>query len=231
MRQLSMDLLLQLVRRFWKWCVLFGALGAVAMGLYTHYMVPNRYTSSATLFVQNGTISTDTISSGNLAAAQDMVTSAKTLLSSDFAVSKAVAVLGDESLKGALRGSLYYSSNENNDSIIIFATTTDPLTSARFCEAMVAVAPEVLADAFSVAKVQVLEKPNVPVAPSSPNMTKNCITGAIIGIICVIGGAVLRTMLDNRVGNEEDFKQRTDLVVLGEIPTFSSVQKGGLNRG
>ena len=231
MRQLSMDIILQLVRRFWKWCVLFGALGAVAMALYTHYLIPNRYTSFATLFVQNGTISTETISTGNLSAAQDMVTSAKTLLSSDFAVSKAVSVLGDESLKGALRGSLSFTTNENNDSITVYATTTDPLTSARFCEAMVAVAPEVMADVFSVAKVQVLEKPNIPVSPSSPNLVKNCITGGILGVIAVIGVAVLRALLDNRVGNEEDFRQRSDLVVLGEIPTFSSVQRGGVNHG
>lgn len=226
MQQLSFDTLLRIVRRFWKWLILCAAVGALIMAVVTHFLIPEQYVSQATLHIQNGTVSSDYISTGNLAAAQTLVDSTAIIFSSDVALNPAVKVLNDGTTAEELSRALSFSSTTNSEAVIIKATASDPATAYAYCNAVVAVSSEVMSDVYEIAKVKVLNEAKIPTAPSSPNLMQNTLLGAIVGVLLMMIALIIHYMTDMRVGNEEDLKQRMgDLMVLGEIPTFNTLKK------
>lgn len=229
MQQLSLESMMRIVRRFWKWLVLCGAVGGLLMALVTHFLIPEKYVSQATLHIQNGVLSEEStqVSSSNLAAAKTLVDSTAIIFSSDYALEPAIEVLDDEDATiSKLRASLSFSATTNSEAVIIRATSTDPAEAYAYCSAMVEVAPEVMQGLYTVARVNTLEKPKTPTAPSSPNLVRNTLLGVIVGVLLMLIAAVIHYMTDMRVGSEEDVKQRMDdLMVLGEIPTFSELKK------
>lgn len=64
-------------------------------------------------------------------------------------------------------------------------------------------------------------KAQAPEAPSSPNTKRNTLLGAVLLLALSCGVTILVYLLDNTVKGEEDIRQRLDLPVLGEIPSFS----------
>ncbi len=227
MQQLSFEMVVRLIRRFWAWALLCAIVGAGLMGVVTHFLIPDQYTSSAKLHIQNGNLSTEYISTGNLAAAQTLVDSTRVIFNSDFALEKAAALLDDGTTTNELAASLSFGSTSNNEAVIIQATAEDPATAFLYCSAIVAVSPEVMSELYEVAKVKVLDEASLPVVPSAPNMVQNCLAGGVAGALILIIAVLVFQMMDTRIGNEAEFKQRMDdLMVLGEIPSFAMLNKG-----
>ena len=230
MQQLSLEVLLRIVRRVWKWLVLCGALGGLLLALVTYFWIPDKYVSQATLHIQNGTLSSDYISTNNLAAAQTLVDSTAIIFSSDVALEPAVAVLNDGTTMEELGAALSFSATTNSEAVIIKATANDPATAYAYCSALVEVSSDVIADVYEIARVQTLDKPKIPTSPSSPSMTKNTLLGVIVGAMLMMIAAIIHYLTDMRVGGEDDLKQRMkDMMVLGEIPAFTGTEKGGRN--
>ena len=232
MQQLNFGMLVRLVRRFWAWAIVCAIAGAFVMGAITHFLIPNQYTSTAKLHIQNGKPSSEYISTGNLAAAQALVDQTRVIFSSDFALERAAALLDDGTTAAQLAAALTFGSTTNNEAVMIRATAEDPATAYLYCSAIVAVAPEVMSDLYDVAKVNTLNEASLPVTPSAPDMLQNCLAGAIIGGLALVIVVVVLEITDMRIGNEAEFKQRMEgLMILGEIPSFSTLSEGDADNG
>ena len=228
MQQLNFGMLVRLVRRFWAWTIVCAIAGALIMGAVTHFFIPDEYTSTAKLHIQNGKPSSDYISSGNLAAAQALVDQTRVIFSSDYALEQAAALLDDGTTAAQLSAALSFSATTNNEAVLIRATAKDPATAYLYCSAIVAVAPDVMSSLYEVAKVKTLNEASLPVTPSAPDMLQNCLAGAIIGGLALIIVVVILEVTDMRIGHEADFKRRMEgLMILGEIPSFAEMEGDG----
>ena len=235
MQQISFGMLVRLVRRFWMWAIACAILGAIAMGAVTKFLIPVEYTSTARLHIQNGKPSAEYISSGNLAAAQALVDQTRIIFSSDVALKPAVELLEYNDVKvtkSQLSAALSFGATANNEAVVIRATANDPVTAEAYCWAVTQIAPEVMSSLYEVAKVTTLSEATRPSVPSAPDMTQNCMAGALIGGLLLVLIVVVREITDTRIGNENDFKQRMEgLPVLGEIPSFATLNEGGADNG
>ena len=232
MQQLNFGMLVRLVRRFWAWAIVCAIAGALIMGAITHFLIPNEYTSTAKLHIQNGQPSSEYITSGNLSAAQALVDQTRVIFSSDFALERAAELLDDGTTATQLSAALSFGATTNNEAVVVRATAEDPATAYLYCSAIVAVAPEVMSDLYEVAKVKTLNEASLPVVPSAPNMLQNCLAGAIIGALALIIVVVILEVTDMRIGNEGEFKRRmNDLMILGEIPSFTTMNEGDADNG
>ncbi|MFE4080502.1 polysaccharide biosynthesis tyrosine autokinase [Paenarthrobacter sp. YIM B13468] len=108
--------------------------------------------------------------------------------------------------------------------ISISVTDTSPVQAAAIAEAV---------SNSLIKAVETLEKPKTggaspiglsiitpaqaPTSPSAPNTRLNLIAGLLGGAILGLGGALLRTKLDDRVRGEADFRDITDVPLLGGI--------------
>ena len=103
----------------------------------------------------------------------------------------------------------------------ISAETGDPQLSAAICNELAALAPGVLEQVVKAGSVEVIGKAQAAKAPSSPNTKRNTLLGAVLLLVLSCGATILVYLLDNTVKGEEDIRQRLDLPVLGEIPSFN----------
>ncbi|HMA54304.1 MAG TPA: polysaccharide biosynthesis tyrosine autokinase, partial [Acidobacteriota bacterium] len=76
--------------------------------------------------------------------------------------------------------------------------------------------------------IWIVDRAEVPLAPSSPNKRKNMTLGLIIGLFAGLGLALLFENLDNTVKNGEDVAKFGGAPLLGMVPAFS--YNGGSKR-
>lgn len=65
--------------------------------------------------------------------------------------------------------------------------------------------------------LSIIKPATAPSAPSAPNTPLYLLFGTIIGLTVGAGGAILRSLLDNRVNGENDLRRVTDAPLLGRI--------------
>lgn len=73
------------------------------------------------------------------------------------------------------------------------------------------------ADGSKAVKATTLASAQTPTRPSSPNIPRNIVLGALLGILLGFGVAVFRHLLDTRVRSEQDVRSVTDRPLLGLV--------------
>ena len=154
------------------------------------------YTASLDMYVNNNREDTETgnRNQNDLNASQMLVDTYTVILENDAVLSQVAADLGHITLD-ELKQALRFGPVGATEVLRISAETEDPQLSADICNAVAARAPEVL--------------------------QRNTVFGALIFLALSVIAVVLRFALDTTVKGETDVKQRLNLPVLGEIPSFS----------
>lgn len=75
-----------------------------------------------------------------------------------------------------------------------------------------------ISEAQEISSWKVLEPPLIPTRPSSPDIERSLITGAIAGLVLGILMALLLNRLDQRIREVEEVRELIDIPLLGSIP-------------
>ncbi|EOU1560117.1 capsular biosynthesis protein [Clostridium perfringens] len=73
--------------------------------------------------------------------------------------------------------------------------------------------------------VQVIQKPQLPEHPVSPNKKRNILIAIVLGGIIGIGLVILLEFLDNTFKSREELEKTLDLPIIGTIPDYNNVKK------
>ena len=73
--------------------------------------------------------------------------------------------------------------------------------------------------------VQVIQKPQLPEKPVSPNKKLNIFIAFILGLMVGVGVVLLLEYLDNTFKSREDLENTLDLPIIGTIPDYDNVGK------
>lgn len=73
--------------------------------------------------------------------------------------------------------------------------------------------------------VQVIQKPQLPEHPVSPNKKRNILIAIVLGGIIGIGLVILLEFLDNTFKSREELEKTLDLPIIGAIPDYNNVKK------
>ncbi|MDQ0922304.1 capsular exopolysaccharide synthesis family protein [Pseudarthrobacter sp. W1I19] len=76
--------------------------------------------------------------------------------------------------------------------------------------------------------LSIIKPATTPSAPSAPNTPLYLLLGTVIGFAVGAGGAILRSLLDNRVNGETDLRRVTEAPVLGRISFDQEAMKNPL---
>ncbi len=132
----------------------------------------------------------------------------------------------------------------NSNVLRITATTSKAQLSYDVCRAFETMAKNRVPTIGEV-KIETLDSPVVAQEPSSPSMPKNCILGALIGLLLSSIIVIVLAMLDNTVKDGAETARQLNLLLLCEIPDINSAKEnekyyeyklyrtetGGKNRG
>ncbi|MGV2641260.1 capsular biosynthesis protein [Clostridium perfringens] len=73
--------------------------------------------------------------------------------------------------------------------------------------------------------VQVIQKPQLPEHPVSPNKELNILIAFVLGLIIGVGVVLLLEYLDNTFKSREELEKTLELPIIGTIPDYDSIEK------
>ena len=218
--------ILALLHKLWtkKLLILFIAFYFAAFSfLGTYFFIQPTYTSTTRIYVVNQATDNKNLSAQDLQAGTYLANDYKEIITSNDVLSE---VIKDEKLNlSEAELSKMVSVNIPTDTRLISIsvnakTGQDAQTLANKVRK---VASEKIKKVTKVEDVTTLEEAKLPESPSSPNIKRNVLLGAILGGFVAIVAVLVREVLDDRVRRPEDVEDVLGMTLLGIIPDTDKI--------
>jgi capsular polysaccharide biosynthesis protein len=200
-------------------------IGALVAGLYTHYRITPMYQSSAKLYMVSA-------SSGSVVDWTDL--SIGTTLSKDYEELMTIRPIYEDIVEELdldcsyrqLQGMASIARIDETRVMRITATSADPELARDLANAVAQKAIEYLPDVMETSsKPHVAESAILPTAPSSPNLTRNTLYGALAGLAIALALVTLLYLADDTLKNAEDVEKIFGIMPLTVIPESAAVRR------
>ena len=217
---------LALLQKLWtrKVFILFTAFYVAAFSfLVTYFFIQPTYTSTTRIYVVNQATDNNNLSAQDLQAGTYLANDYKEIITSNDVLSE---VIKDEKLNlSEAELSKMVSVNIPTDTRLISIsvnakTGQDAQTLANKVRE---VASEKIKNVTKVEDVTTLEEAKLPESPSSPNIKRNVLLGAVLGGFLAVVGVLVREILDDRVRRPEDVEDALGMTLLGIVPDTDKI--------
>lgn len=203
------------------WIIVLAIVFGCASFVLTKKFVPEKYISQLKLYVSANYISED------IASASTEYTYTKSVVETY----NAILMTNDyfdivcENVDGITRAdvinSVAISVIKDTNLLRLTVTTQAPEMSLAIAEAIEQTSGQYINDIEENAIIKVVETPEKPTAPSSPNVLMYTLLGAVVGIFAGITIGLIRQFADTKIRSEIQLKERYDLPILSSIPQFT----------
>lgn len=213
-------LLRSILSKLWL-IVLVGLLAALGAYYYTSEMVTPTYSSTARVYIQNS--QTIQSSASDLQSATTLKEDFQVLVKSDEVYRQVLESMGENGANyKSLRGKI---SLDNNTTRFVDITVSDadPVRAKKLADATAYVSRIKAKEILGVQDVAIMQLGSVSTSPSSPNMSKNIILGAVAGMFAVCAIIALVSLFNNKLTTVEDVEKYLEITVLGSIPDIKTV--------
>ena len=197
----------------------------VSFVISAFFVVPE-YTASTRVYVLNRA-NDQNLASSDFSIANYMIKDYTILITGQNVTDKVVQKLGLQMSAGALSGKISVTAQENTRVLQISVTDTDPQRAAEIANCVREEAAVQIKSIMDVDAVNLVYEAKVPGAPSSPNVGKNTLLWAAIGLIAAIAVLAAIFMLDDAIRTEEDVERYLGLGTLGIIPISGDLAAEG----
>ena len=217
---------LALLHKLWtkKLLILFTAFYFAAFSfLGTYFFIQPTYTSTTRIYVVNQATDNKNLSAQDLQAGTYLVNDYKEIITSNDVLSE---VIKDEKLNlSEAELSKMVSVNIPTDtrliSISVKAKTGQDVQ--VLANKVREVASKKIKTVTKVEDVTTLEEAKLPSSPSSPNIKRNVLLGAILGGFVAIVAVLVREVLDDRIRRPEDVEDVLEMTLLGIVPDTDKI--------
>ena len=216
---------LYLLRKLWskKFFIVFVGLlvGTIAL-LGSVFFIKPKYTSTTRIYVVSRSSDTS-LTNQDLQAGSYLVNDYKEVITSSEVLS---SVIDQEKLSistGELSKEIAVTIPTDTRVISISVTDTDAQRACDIANTVREVAAEKIKAVTKVDDVTTLESATKPSHPSSPNVKKNAVIGALAGVFLAIIGILVAEVLDDRVRRPEDIEETLGMTLLGVVPDIDKL--------
>ena len=216
---------LYLLRKLWskKFFIVFVGLlvGTIAL-LGSIFFIKPKYTSTTRIYVVSRSSDTS-LTNQDLQAGSYLVNDYKEVITSSEVLS---SVIDQEKLSmstGELSKEIAVTIPTDTRVISISVTDTDAQRACDISNTVRQVAAEKIKAVTKVDDVTTLESATKPSHPSSPNVKKNAVIGALAGVFLAIVGILVAEVLDDRVRRPEDIEETLGMTLLGVVPDIDKL--------
>lgn len=218
----------QLIKGVWKriWVVVVCAALAMAITVfYTANFVTPTYKASVTMYVNNNSSNSDTVSSANLAVAIQLANTYVKIIQSESVLEKVVQETGLNLTPTQVRGMLSAEVVDETEIFRVNVISPNAEMSADIANAIANIAPGEISEIIDGSKAKVIDYAKVPSGKNAPNITSSGILGGLVGAVLSCAIIVVILVVDKRIKSEEDLTATYSLPVLGAIPDFVEVSR------
>ena len=217
---------LALLHKLWtkKLLILFTAFYFAAFSfLGTYFFIQPTYTSTTRIYVVNQATDNKNLSAQDLQAGTYLVNDYKEIITSNDVLSE---VIKDEKLNlSEAELSKMVSVNIPTDTrlISISVKAKTGQDAQVLANKVREVASKKIKTVTKVEDVTTLEEAKLPSSPSSPNIKRNVLLGAILGGFVAIVAVLVREVLDDRIRRPEDVEDALEMTLLGIVPDTDKI--------
>ena len=217
---------LALLHKLWtkKLLILFTAFYFAAFSfLGTYFFIQPTYTSTTRIYVVNQATDNKNLSAQDLQAGTYLVNDYKEIITSNDVLSE---VIKDEKLNlSEAELSKMVSVNIPTDTrlISISVKAKTGQDAQVLANKVREVASKKIKTVTKVEDVTTLEEARPATAPSSPNIKRNVLLGAILGGFVAIVAVLVREVLDDRIRRPEDVEDVLEMTLLGIVPDTDKI--------
>jgi len=229
MKTLDFKSLLQMILKRW-WiifiCVLVCSASAVAASLY---FIDPVYQSNTTIYIiKEEKVIERADEYTNLLIGAQIVKDYRELAKSRLVANQVLKDLKLDNITVEAFSDKVSVDLKNDTRVIqISATDTSPEMAKIIADKVTDVFIEKVVDIMQAMNAKVIDRAEVPKKPIKPNKVKYTAAAFAFGLVLGFGIVLLIEFLDNTVKTAEDIKVFVDLPVIGAIPLFSNILKGG----
>jgi len=221
---------LDILRRRWL-SVIITALLILALALVVTLAMPKQYTATTRLFFAVAGESVSDLAQGSNFAEKQMSSYAE-VATSPVVLEPVIAQLALPQTATELAKSVEATVPAGTVILDIAATDENPQRAAQIANAVGAQLSSVAGslsperqDGTKAVQASTIALAQVPKVPSSPSILFNICAGVVLGLLCGVGVAVLRTLLDTKVRSEQDVRALTDSPILGAVTYDAEVPR------
>ena len=144
----------------------------------------------------------------------------------DLASSDAVLQTADSRIEptysmGQLKNMVSASvSNDDNGLVTVSVTTTDPADAQTIAQTIRDNMQVQISFTIKDGAMELLDEPNLPSRPSSPNYKKYGLFGAALGFVLTVLYVLLKELFDRRVNKKSELEKQFGLPILASIPNL-----------
>ena len=191
--------------------------------LGTYFFIQPTYTSTTRIYVVNQATDNKNLSAQDLQAGTYLVNDYKEIITSNDVLSE---VIKDEKLNlSEAELSKMVSVNIPTDTrlISISVKAKTGQDAQVLANKVREVASKKIKTVTKVEDVTTLEEAKLPSSPSSPNIKRNVLLGAILGGFVAIVAVLVREVLDDRIRRPEDVEDVLEMTLLGIVPDTDKI--------
>lgn len=218
------ELLTVLVNKWW--IILLSAMAAAAVFFFgTKLFVVPEYESVTKIFVlsqENGNYLTST----DLQLSSYLTKDYAELIKSRTVAEEVIEQLQLDVTPESLMGMVYVQIKSDTRVVAIVVRNSDPKLAQELANAIRVVSARQIVDVMGVEAVNVVDEANLPVSPSSPNLTKNVFMGCAWGFLIAVALILLLHLMDDTIKTVDDVEKYLDLTVLASIPINDQTETG-----
>jgi len=209
----------QIIRKKLAIIIIVAILITIIVGLYTFLMIEPKYRSTVAVFIgdeRGGTAGTETIS--DISMYQTLVETYAEIAKSRTVAEDVIMNLDIGIKVDALQRMVTTSTKGNTQFLNLNITSTDPELSYNVANQMARSLKTVSMELRGTDIVQILDPPNVPAEPFSPNIIMNLAIGLVLGLMISVFTVFLLEFMDKTVKDPEFFVSTLKLPFLAGIP-------------
>ena len=212
--------------KLWWVVLIFAIVVALVAFSISSFMMTPQYTSKAKVYVDGSQRAVGAgISYNDLTTNERLVSTYIEILSSDSFLREVTAQFNAENPKWNLsyttvKAGLEMNSANETEILEIKYADAIPERARVLLNVLLKNAQSEVNSIISGCQVNIVDDASLPTSPSSPNVKQNTFIGLFIGVVLGIAVIFIRELLDTRIKDDEDLKNRYNLAVLGIVPNL-----------
>ena len=219
-KQIDLGVILGILKRNLIWIILVTILFGASTYLYSRFFITKQYSASAMMIVNNKSTEKTTYSTTEMMAAQDLAEVYAIIIKSDTVLQQVIDNLNLNMSYPQLNKCISVSSVNKTQVFKIAMTYRNAEYAKVVVDEIVKVAPAVIIDTVEAGSVKVVSEAKIDNNGNSvsPNLRRNTIIGALIGLVLILAAAFLRELINNKFKTEEDVINTLHVPLIGIIP-------------
>ena len=190
---------------------------AVATFAVTTLLIPQKYTAVTRVYVLNRSEDTAVVSA-DFSLSDYMINDYKVLITGRNVTKEVISQLNLDMTHRELSKMIQVSAADNTRVLQISVTDTEAQRAAEIANGVRDVAVAQIKAIMDVDAVNLVYAAETPEESASPNVWKNTLVGALVGLLAAAGVYSVIFLLDDTIRTEEDVERYLGISTVGVIP-------------